>query len=135
MRRCVDGGRGAGGGGSFLVSPSYLPYTLAYLRGQLLQRDPALRLGGGISDGEEVKSHPFFQDIDWGALYRKEVSAPWRPVVKGVRDLRNIDPLFTRQQAVDSVEPESDIARTAAEHASFENFTYVASEFNQAGQG
>jgi len=30
---------------------------------QLLVKDPARRLGGGINDGEELKQHPFFKVI------------------------------------------------------------------------
>jgi len=40
----------------------------------LLIRIPDQRLGGGPRDAEEVKTHLFFESIDWAALDRKEVS-------------------------------------------------------------
>lgn len=87
-----------------------------------------MRLGGGVSDGEEIKSHPFFASVDWAALQRKAVDAPWRPVVRGVRDLRNIDPVFTTLAIADSVD-DTGIARTSSDAPAFENFTYVSAEF------
>ena len=35
---------------------------------RLLQRNPEKRLGGGESDAEELKQHPFFKGIDWNAM-------------------------------------------------------------------
>ena len=32
-----------------------------------------LRLGGGETDAEEVKKHPFFEHISWQELYDKKV--------------------------------------------------------------
>ena len=46
---------------------------------QLLERDPAKRLGGGPRDSLDVKEHPYFQGIDWAALLRKEVEITYRP--------------------------------------------------------
>ena len=37
----------------------------------LLERDPTRRIGSGYSDSEEVKNHPFFNGIDWGAVLNK----------------------------------------------------------------
>ncbi len=41
------------------------------LRG-LLKRDPDERLGGGVSDAEEIKSHPWFKSLDWRKVVNKE---------------------------------------------------------------
>eukprot|EP00927_Polykrikos_kofoidii_P032348 TRINITY_DN27590_c0_g1_i1.p1 TRINITY_DN27590_c0_g1~~TRINITY_DN27590_c0_g1_i1.p1 ORF type:complete len:681 (-),score=122.46 TRINITY_DN27590_c0_g1_i1:220-2181(-) len=40
----------------------------------LMQRDPSKRLGAGNT--EEVQSHPFFEEIDFDALLRREVPVP-----------------------------------------------------------
>jgi serine/threonine protein kinase len=39
----------------------------------LLQKDPQRRLGGSDEDAEEIKRHPFFKNIEWEKLYKKEV--------------------------------------------------------------
>lgn len=41
---------------------------------QLLNRDPALRLGaGGVTD---VKHHPYFDSVDWVALEQHRITMP-----------------------------------------------------------
>lgn len=49
---------------------------------KLLVKDPRERLGGGEEDAKELKRHPFFKGLDWNALARKEIPAPFKPVIK-----------------------------------------------------
>lgn len=49
---------------------------------KLLVKDPRKRLGGGEEDAKELKRHSFFKDIDWDKLARKEIPAPFVPVIK-----------------------------------------------------
>lgn len=49
---------------------------------KLLVKDPKQRLGGGEEDAKELKRHPFFEGLNWDALARKEVPAPFKPVIK-----------------------------------------------------
>lgn len=54
-------------------------------------KDVTKRLGclrGGAGD---VKAHRFFRGLDWEALYRKELPAPWRPVVRSPLDTSHFD--------------------------------------------
>lgn len=60
----------------------------------LLNRNPKHRLGA-IDDAEEIKAHPFFSDIDWVALSKKNIVPPFKPKVKSVLDTSNFDPEFT----------------------------------------
>jgi len=48
---------------------------------KLLERDPKKRLGSGSSGTDNIKRHPFFESIDWEALMRKELPAPFVPKV------------------------------------------------------
>ncbi len=41
--------------------------------GKLLERDPAKRLGSGPKGTENIKKHPFFSDLDWDKLYKREL--------------------------------------------------------------
>jgi serine/threonine protein kinase len=59
---------------------------------QLLERDPAARLGG-----EAVKSHPWFTGYDWEALLDKRITPPWIPPVIDSTDTTQIDPAFTAE--------------------------------------
>lgn len=60
----------------------------------LLNRNPKHRLGA-TRDAEELKDHPFFADIDWDALAKKNVVPPFKPKLKGELDVSNFDPEFT----------------------------------------
>ncbi|KAF2191019.1 Pkinase-domain-containing protein [Zopfia rhizophila CBS 207.26] len=60
----------------------------------LLNRNPKHRLGA-TRDAEELKAHPFFADIDWDALSKKNVVPPFKPKLKSELDVSNFDPEFT----------------------------------------
>ncbi|KAL4761638.1 serine/threonine protein kinase SCH9 [Aspergillus foveolatus] len=60
----------------------------------LLNRNPKHRLGAQ-NDAKELMAHPFFHDIDWEALGRKEVIPPFKPKLKSDTDTSNFDPEFT----------------------------------------
>ena len=51
---------------------------------QFLERDPSRRLAckPGGEDFEEIKRHPWFQNIDWETLETKEQIAPFIPDVR-----------------------------------------------------
>jgi len=48
---------------------------------------PAKRLGFGKADAKSIKSHPFFKDFDWEKIKKKELDAPWKPVLESKYDL------------------------------------------------
>jgi len=77
------------------------PTTLHLLR-SLLKKDPYQRLGseGGA---EEVKAHIWFCDINWEALYNRQVTPPFVPVLEGQGDFRYVDEVFLRSPPRDSV--------------------------------
>lgn len=60
----------------------------------LLNRNPKHRLGAN-GDASELMEHPFFSDIDWNALHRREVIPPFKPKLKSEMDTSNFDPEFT----------------------------------------
>ena len=47
---------------------------------QLLDRNQATRLGAK-GDANELKAHPFFADINWEALYNREIEAEYKPEI------------------------------------------------------
>ncbi|KAJ5140368.1 hypothetical protein N7448_003776 [Penicillium atrosanguineum] len=60
----------------------------------LLNRNPKHRLGAN-GDAKELMAHPFFHDIDWDALCRKQVIPPFKPKLQSDTDTSNFDPEFT----------------------------------------
>ncbi|KAJ5625883.1 hypothetical protein N7510_002192 [Penicillium lagena] len=60
----------------------------------LLNRNPKHRLGAN-GDAKELMAHPFFHDIDWEALCRKQVIPPFKPKLQSDTDTSNFDPEFT----------------------------------------
>lgn len=40
---------------------------------RLLKRHTETRLGASADDADEIKNHPFFRQMDWEKVYRREV--------------------------------------------------------------
>lgn len=49
---------------------------------RLLVRNPAKRLGNLSHGSQDIEKHPWFATMDWKALIKKELSAPWIPEIK-----------------------------------------------------
>ncbi|XP_038629283.1 ribosomal protein S6 kinase alpha-5 isoform X3 [Scyliorhinus canicula] len=62
---------------------------------QLLVKDPKKRLGSGPGGADEIKSHPFFQKINWDELSAKSIEAPFKPVIRDELDVSNFAEEFT----------------------------------------
>jgi len=60
----------------------------------LLNRNPKHRLGA-TRDAQELIEHPFFADVDWDALGKKNLVPPFKPKLSSVSDTSNFDPEFT----------------------------------------
>ncbi|ODH53486.1 AGC/AKT protein kinase [Paracoccidioides brasiliensis] len=60
----------------------------------LLNRNPRHRLGAS-DDARELMAHPFFHDVDWEALGKKNVAPPFKPKLKSEMDTSYFDPEFT----------------------------------------
>ncbi|EFA78686.1 protein kinase 2 [Heterostelium album PN500] len=107
-----------------LKIPSYIsPEAKSLLEG-LLTREVDKRLGS--KGGNEVKNHPWFKNIDWEKLDRKEIEVHFKPKVKSGTDISQIDPLFTQERPLDSVVETTTLADAVSKDNSFEGFTYVA---------
>lgn len=53
-----------------LSMPEYVSKEARSLVQQLLQFNPLERLGSGVAGVEDIKSHPFFNDVDWEEVTR-----------------------------------------------------------------
>eukprot|EP00051_Salpingoeca_urceolata_P014245 m.180984 g.180984 ORF g.180984 m.180984 type:complete len:505 (+) comp18025_c0_seq6:558-2072(+) len=116
--------------------PDHVPPLARSWLEAILHRQPDRRLGGGPADAEEVRSHPFFGNVDWIALEKKELRPPWSPNVAGPLDLRHIDPDFIKEpipQSVATGTPGFGDARGTPVAASsidtpFDGFTYTGGD-------
>ena len=57
-----------------LMLHDYFSEELKDLLLQLLNKDPKNRIG--VTNKEDIKNHPFFKDINWEKLAKKEISLP-----------------------------------------------------------
>ncbi|KAF1775381.1 Protein kinase-like domain [Phytophthora cactorum] len=90
------------------------------LRG-LICRNPAKRLGSGPCGAQEIMDHPFFAQVDWEKLYKRDVPVPFRPVVKSDGEVNNVPEFFKRQEVVDSVVSDAPIGKSHV----FQGFSYT----------
>lgn len=60
----------------------------------LLNRNPKHRLGAQ-NDAQDLKDHPFFNDMDWDALAHKRIAPVFKPLVESNESVANFDPEFT----------------------------------------
>lgn len=66
----------------------------------LLNRNPRHRLGAQ-RDAQDLKEHPFFKDIDFEALAKKQLTPPFKPLVESDESVANFDPEFTETDLKD----------------------------------
>jgi serum/glucocorticoid-regulated kinase 2 len=106
-----------------LTFPSYLKPPAVDLLSKLLDRNPKHRLGTGTRRDEgfqQIKDHPFFADIDWDKLERKEIPPPFKPVNKeGDMDTSNVDDEFKNEKVQDTP-----VVTTSHMKATFQDFTF-----------
>ncbi len=50
-----------------------------------------------------MKALPFFQTVNWDALYERRVEMPYRPDLKDLTDISSFEATFTKEAPIDSV--------------------------------
>lgn len=58
---------------------------------QLLERNPAKRLGVQAGGIDEIKAHPWFKDVNWEQLRAGTIRPPYRPKIVSPGDCSNFD--------------------------------------------
>ena len=81
---------------------SNLSAKAATVARNLLIKNPHARLccRSGI---KELKALPFFESVDWDALYNKTINGPYVPDIRGSMDVSSFETTFTREAPIDSV--------------------------------
>ncbi|XP_059076413.1 cAMP-dependent protein kinase type 1-like [Cryptomeria japonica] len=71
--------------------PTHFSYNARDLINKLLTPDLTKRIGclkGGVRD---IKSHPFFEHVDWDWLLQKRETPPYKPICNGKEDVSNFE--------------------------------------------
>ena len=84
---------------------------MAVIRG-LLCPNPSFRLGNLSAGIKGIIDHPFFNDIDWQALSKRQSVAPYVPIIAGDGDSSNFG----------TYEEEASIPEYAGSQDYFESF-------------
>ncbi|KAJ6654604.1 hypothetical protein lerEdw1_006757 [Lerista edwardsae] len=105
--------------------PRFLSSEAISVIRKLLRKCPERRLGAGVGDAEEIKSQPFFKEIDWDALLARALKPPFVPTLRDAADISNFDREFTSQKAI-LTPPGKLPALTAKEQAAFKDFDFVS---------
>jgi len=89
---------------------------------QLLERNPAKRLGNTTADASDIMGHPFFNKINWTDLRELKLEPPYKPIVAGPDDTRNIDKLFLDEKLKET--PDQTMTGSDKLKTNFKGFTY-----------
>lgn len=103
--------------------PGYLTPDSRDLIRRLMKRQVSQRLGSGPTDGQAVRAHPFFKNVNWDDVVARRLDPPIKPVLASEDDVSQFDTKFTKEIPVDSPD-ESTLSESA--NLIFQGFTYVA---------
>ncbi|KAJ3254121.1 serine/threonine protein kinase psk1 [Boothiomyces macroporosus] len=101
--------------------PKYLTTTSRDLLTKLLKKHPGVRLGSqGI---DQIKSHQFFEKLDWKKVLEKQYEPPFKPVLNDSLDTSNFASEFTEMSSNSLLNDQLALVDTNP----FEGFSFVAS--------
>jgi serine/threonine protein kinase len=72
--------------------------------GGLLTVDCRTRLGCGRTLMRDVKTHPWFDGLDWGMLLERRVRPPFAPKISNPLDTKNFEPYDEHENDIDTFE-------------------------------
>lgn len=101
--------------------PKNASSDLTNLLQRLLEKDPRKRLGA--NGAKEVMDHPWFKNLNWDGLLRKQVKAPIVPFIKNEVDVSNFDRQFT-EMPINSTDSNS-FKELSTKYDKYEDFTYI----------
>lgn len=93
-------------------------------------RDPERRLGCAPTGKRDIMDHPFFRNMDWEKLARKEIPPPFKPKVKNPKEANNFDSEFTSEKPV--LTPTDPKLIKTIPQEDFDGFSYVNAHFQGA---
>lgn len=73
---------------------------------------------------QDIIRHPFFSDIDFDKLLKKELKAPFIPNIKSTKDLSNFDDFIIHEEVRESVPAEDGVKKINDKKDEFEKFGF-----------
>lgn len=101
-----------------LEFPPHFDGALCDLLTKLLTAEPQKRLGCGALGAYDVKSHDWFIGVDWEALAKKQIQAPFTPAVGHSGDTSNFEDY-----------PEDDLEGSMNDLAIGEDISHIFNDF------
>jgi serum/glucocorticoid-regulated kinase 2 len=88
---------------------------------RLLEKDPEKRLGSkkGLA---EIKTHPFFINVDFDAILNKQEPAPFVPTLNDNKDVQYFDEEFTNEDTGISIIPKKNLDKIKKNQNKFKEF-------------
>ena len=87
--------------------PDHASTAVKDLIDKLLSKEPRMRLGSDPMDGDEIMKHPFFADIQWEKLLKKELVPPFVPSDQAISNLEYFSQEFTKMSLTSSYNNQS----------------------------
>jgi protein-serine/threonine kinase len=82
--------------------PQYLSSNSISLFKSIFIRDPDKRLGSGKNSVSDIKSHPFFETVNWVLIDKRQIKSPFKPKIKNEAEPIYIDDEFKNMSPTDS---------------------------------
>ncbi|KAJ8673470.1 hypothetical protein QAD02_004732 [Eretmocerus hayati] len=103
--------------------------AVSILKG-FMTKNPQRRLGCVAANGGEkaIRTHSFFQSIDWELLEARKVKPPFKPKIKSKKDAVNFDTEFTKESP--NLSPVKPDVVASINQEEFRGFSYVNKEYN-----
>jgi len=93
-----------------------------------LQRNPNKRLGSGHLDADELKTHPFFSDLDFNKILYKKFKPP---VMIKDEKIDNKDPIFDMDYIINKDLSEDMKRRKKSQGNEIEGWTFIGKNAKQ----
>ncbi|VEN60465.1 unnamed protein product, partial [Callosobruchus maculatus] len=90
---------------------------------QLLEKDASKRLGNRFSPHGDIQDHDFFKKIDWYALEKRQLEAPFKPNLQHPLDTQYFDKHFTVEKA--KLTPVDATILESIDQTQFQGFSYT----------
>lgn len=82
----------------------------------LLDRDPKTRLGAGPGDSEELKSHKFFETINWENALNRKLKLP----IPTIKPIVEVQMMFKTGQSMEDEE---------GQYKRMEKWSFIGNDF------